>query len=760
MPLPASSLKHQAKQLLQAQRLNEARLAYEQLCTQPDADADDWGSLGMIHGMLGAWQQAEVCCRKALALNAKNSAAHCNLGVVLETQGRPAEAADCYRAALRLSPNESQLYANLGGVLRMQDKFTEARDCYQQGLQHVPDDAGLHLGLGVIHEAMGNLAAAQTCYERAHSLNPNDAEAHYNLGNVLLAQERPSESVGCYQEAIRLQPRHAGAHNNLGRAQVSLGRLRDAEASYRRAVEINPEHAGAHNNLGNVLSDLGRSDEAIGSFQAALRIRPEYAEAFNNLGNAYHEKNLLAQAIECFTHAVSLKPDFAEALNNLGRALRSQGKLQEGLEAFRRALRADPDYADAHSNLLYSLNNDAGHTPQAIFAEHKRWGELHGHPQAVLPPPANPPDPARRLRIGYVSPDLRAHSVAYFLEPILARHDRENFEIYAYAEVPEAKYDATSKRLHGLCDHWLTTCGFSDADLARRIRQDGIDILIDLAGHTAHNRLRCFAHRPAPVQISYLGYPNTTGLATIDYRLTDAWADPPGQEALHTERLVRLASGFLCYTPAGDAAPVGELPALGSDHITFGSFNNFSKLTPQTVELWARLMKHLPGSRLILKNKSLSDAGTAAHCVAGFASRGIGPERLELIGWLPSRREHLALYARIDIGLDSFPYNGTTTTCEALWMGVPVIALAGDRHAARVGVGLLSQVGLQELIADTPERYVEIARDLSSDLSRLADLRKGLRQRMLTSSLCDAPAFTRVLEKAYRELWRRWCETQ
>jgi len=750
-------LKQQAKKLLQAQRLTEARALYEQLCARPEADAEDWGDLGMIHGMLGAWQPAEDCCRKALALDANSAAAHCNLGVALETQGRLAEAAESYRAALRLAPDEPQLYANLGVVLRRQGRLAEAAECCRQGLQHAPDDAALHLGLGVVHEALGDLAAAQTSYERACALNPNDADSHYNLGNVLLALERPAEAIGCYRTAVGLQPRHAGAHNNLARAQVALGRLRDAEANYRRVIALNQDNPGAHNNLGNVLSGLDRDDEAVLCFTNALRLKPDYAEAYNNLGSVYTSMDLLTEAIECFRQATALKPDFAEALNNLGRALRAQGKLAEGLEAFRQALRVKPDYDVAHSNLLFSLNYDESQTPAAIFAEHRRWGEIHGHPPAILPPPSNPPDPDRRLRVGYVSPDLRAHSVAYFLEPILAQHDRANIEVFAYAEVRQADYDATSRRLQGLCDHWLDTCGLSDADLARRMRADGIDILVDLAGHTAHNRLRAFACRPAPVQIGYLGYPNTTGLAAIDYRLTDAWADPPGQEAFHSEQLVRLADGFLCYAPPADAAPVGGVPAASAGHISFGSFNNFPKLSPGTLDLWARLLQDLPDARLILKNKSLQDAGARQHCTAFFAARGIGAERLELIGWVPSWREHLALYARIDIGLDSFPYNGTTTTCEALWMGVPVITLAGDRHAARVGVSILSRLGLDELIAETPEQYAGIARRLSADPVRLAVLRSGLRKRMAGSTLCDANAFTRELEQTYRELWRRWC---
>ena len=756
--MPTTALKKQAKKLFQAQRLNEARALYEQLChSGGDAgDAENWGDLGMIHGMLGAWEAAENCCRRAIALDGQYAAWHSNLGVVLEAQGRLNDAAASYRAALALSPNEPQIHANLGVVLRSQGKLSEARACYEQALRLAPNDGAWHLGLGAVHEDAGEPAAAQSCHERALELNPSDAEAHYGLGNVLLAREKPHDAMSCYREAIRLQPRHTGAHNNLARVQVAVGLLRDAADNYRKTIELSPNHSGARNNLGNVLYELGRHDEAVACFQEALRLTPDNAETLNNLGNVYIDKDRLTEAVEYFNKALALNPGLAEALNNLGRALRAQGRLGEGLEAFRGALRVNPSYAEAHSNLLFSLNYDADHTPVEIFAEHHRWDELHGHPGDVLSPPTNPPDPGRRLRVGYVSPDLRTHSVAYFLEPILAHHDPNRVEVHAYSDVPMAKRDATTERLQSLCQRWLDSCGLSDADLARQVRADGIDILVDLTGHTAHHRLRAFARRPAPVQITYLGYPNTTGLSAMDYRLTDAWADPPGQEAWHSEQLVRLAGGFLCYAP-DETGAVGALPAHDAGHIRFGSFNNFSKLTPRTLDLWARLLHAVPDARLTLKNKSLRDAGAAARCTAEFASRGIGPDRLELIGWLPSTREHLTLYSRIDIGLDTFPYNGTTTTCEALWMGVPVIALEGDRHAARVGVSLLTRLGLEELIGRDEADYLDKAVRLAADRDRLAGLRVGLRARMLASGLCDGATFTRELEETYRKLWRGWC---
>jgi predicted O-linked N-acetylglucosamine transferase (SPINDLY family) len=416
-----------------------------------------------------------------------------------------------------------------------------------------------------------------------------------------------------------------------------------------------------------------------------------------------------------------------------------------------------PDYPDAHTNLLFSTNYHRELSARAIFEQHRAWGETHGRTRAGLPPAPNSREPQRRLRVGYVSPDLRGHSVAYFIEPILAQHDRAHYETYCYAEIPKAKQDSTTERFKALSGHWVDTCGLSDRALAERVRADGIDILVDLAGHTANNRLRAFAYQPAPVQITYLGYANTTGMPAMHFRLTDQWADPPGQERFYTEELIRLPRGFLCYAPPQDAPAVSPLPAREAGYVTFGSFNVLSKISPQVVALWADILGALPNARLLLKNRAMTDADTREDYYRQFAEHGIARERLEMIGWTVSRQEHLALYSRIDIALDTFPYHGTTTTCEALWMGAPVITLEGDRHAARVGVSLLSRLGLHELIAHEESEYMDKAITFAADLDRLAALRAGLRARMLGSGLCDGAAFTRELEEVYRKLWRRWC---
>jgi predicted O-linked N-acetylglucosamine transferase (SPINDLY family) len=372
------------------------------------------------------------------------------------------------------------------------------------------------------------------------------------------------------------------------------------------------------------------------------------------------------------------------------------------------------------------------------------------------PPHPNHPDPERRLRVGYVSPDFREHSVSAFLDPVIAGHDRRWFEVFCYAEV--VRPDDTTARFRGLSDGWCSTLGMTDGAVAGRIRDDGIDILVDLAGHTAGNRLRVFAERPAPVQVTWLGYPNTTGLSAMDYRLSDAVADPAGEaDALHSETLVRLANGFLCFAPPADAPEVGETPALATGQVTFGSFNNLAKVTPDVVEAWADILNRIPNSRLVLKSRPLADEKTRERYLEMFGAHGVDPGRVELCSWIASKSGHLGAYERLDIGLDPFPYNGTTTTCEALWMGVPVVTLGGDRHAGRVGASILARVGLAGLVAETKADYVEQAVALAGDLDRLSALRGGLRSRMEKSPLCDAGGFARDIEAAYREMWRRVC---
>ena len=576
------------------------------------------------------------------------------------------------------------------------------------------------------------------------------AVRHYQAGRV-------EEALDCCQEVLRQHPDLAEVHHSLGALLVELGRLDEAAEAYRNAVRLRPTWAEPLHSLGDVLHERGRLAEAGHAFEQALRLEPGSARALGNLGAVLEQQGRFDEALECYGSALAVKPDSAPVLNNLGTLLYQAGRLEEGLAAYRRAVALQPDFAVAGSNLLCCLNYVEGLDPAAARAEHEAWARRHAVPALAVH--SHEPDPERRLRIGYVSPDFRAHSVAWFIEPVLRRHDAEQLEVYCYASV--ARPDGVTARLKRLCPRWREIRHLTDARAAETVRADRIDILVDLAGHTSHNRLLVFARKPAPVQVTWLGYPNTTGISPIDYRLTDALADPPGAtEAWHTEELVRLPRCFLAYQPPAEAPEPGELPANHAGSITFGSFNNISKVTPETVSLWAEALHGVHGSRLLLKSGALAVESVRRRLAEQFEQHGVAPSRLQMHGVFPSHRNHLEMYRQVDIGLDTYPYHGTTTTCEALWMGVPVVTLAGRTHVSRVGVSLLENARLGELVANSRESYVRLATALAEDRARLRQWRAGLREQVARSALTDAARFTRELEVAYRRMWRRWCEGQ
>ncbi|MSO92433.1 MAG: tetratricopeptide repeat protein [Rhodospirillales bacterium] len=613
--------------------------------------------------------------------------------------------------------------------------------------------------LGILQCQRGDAEAGARLIERAIALEPEEASFHNNLGTALSSLGRKADALAAYERALARKPDYAQALNNAGTVLRALGRFQDSAARYERVLALQPDWGEAYSNYGNALLDLERVEEAVAAFRKALAINPKHSFARNNLGNALKRLGAYGDAIQAYERAVALAPGYADAHNNLAEALKEMGQGDAAVAAYRRALACAPsnfgDAAGMGSNLLLALNAVDGYDALAVFAEHRRWAERFANALVPSKPSfPNRPDPDRRLRVGYISPDFRRHSVAYFIEPVLEAHDRNQVEVTCYASL--AKADAVTERLKRLAGQWRDIYGVDDGRVADAIREDAIDILVDLGGHTGGSRLMVLARRPAPVQATWLGYPNTTGLTTVDYRLTDAAADPPGAEAGYVETPVRLDGGFLCYRPPADAPEVGPLPADENGFIRFAYCNNLSKMTDRAIAAWAEVLNRVPGSRLLLKAKPFAWEGARALVARRFQAHGIAPDRLDLLGWV-TEGTHLAAYGRIDIGLDTFPYNGTTTTCEALWMGVPVVTLRGDRHAGRVGASLLSKIGLDDLITAAPEAYVETAVGLARDLPRLRALRRDLRGRIAASGLTDAAAFTRTLEAAYRRMWRAWC---
>lgn len=603
----------------------------------------------------------------------------------------------------------------------------------------------------------GRLPEAEARYRRVLAARPGDPDANNNLGHICAGRGQAQAALEHYLCAVRAAPGHALARNNLGAALLSAGRAAEAAPHLEAALRADPGSVMAHNNLGSALRQLGRAAEAVRSHERALALRPDHASAHNNLGLALFELGQRAQALRHFERAAALDPAFAEAHANRAGPLLELGDLDGALAAYEQAIALQPELRDAHTGLLLSLHYSARHGAAEILQKSRRFAARLADP---LPPvegfaPAAT-DPERPLRVGYVSPDLRRHAVACFLEPLLAAHDRAQVTVVAYADVPRP--DEVTARLRARCDEWRDVSGLPDEALARRIRQDRIDVLVDLAGHTRRNRLLCFARRPAPVQVSYLGYPGTTGLAAIAYRLTDPVADPPGEsDGQHSEALWRLPGGFLCYRPPADAPPVAPLPSLRRGALTFASFNNRPKITPPVLSAWAAILRGATGARLLLKSAGLGEAAGQERLLRDLGDLGVEPSRVELCGLVADEREHLARYGEVDVALDTFPYCGTTTTCEALWMGAPVVTLLGERHGARVGASLLRSVGLPELVAPDAAGYVERALRLAADPGRLAALRAGLRERLRASPLLDGARLAREVEAAYRAMWRAAC---
>jgi predicted O-linked N-acetylglucosamine transferase (SPINDLY family) len=448
------------------------------------------------------------------------------------------------------------------------------------------------------------------------------------------------------------------------------------------------------------------------------------------------------------------------AFNNLGNVLKEMRRFPDALRYLHQAIHLNPKHPSPHSNFIYALHYPHGMDVQTIFAEHIVWNARHARKLGrEIPPHENDRSPDRRLRIGYVSADFRRHSVAYFLQNPFLHHDPASVEIFCYSDV--TRPDEFTARLRAAAHHWRETAQWERDDLVRKIREDRIDILVDLAGHTGGSRLPVFACKPAPVQITYLGYPDTTGLTAMDYRLTDPIADPVGEtERFHTEQLLRLPQTFLCYSPSPDAPEVSPLPAVANGYITFGSFNALAKITPPMIAVWSDLLQQTPGSRLIIKSHSgLTEPSCRRRLLEIFASCQISADRLELHSQTPTSQTHLELYGKIDIALDTYPYHGTATTCEALWMGVPVVSLAGSRHISRVGVSLLTSAGLPQFIATSTEAYVRIATQWARDPSGLSKLRSSLRPMMQNSPLLNGRQFAHDLESAYRRVWRQWAKT-
>jgi predicted O-linked N-acetylglucosamine transferase (SPINDLY family) len=610
---------------------------------------------------------------------------------------------------------------------------------------------------GLAAQRAGRLDEAIAHYRRALALEPGMVVALSNLGGALVALQRHGEAEPLLRRALALAPDYAPALTNLAAALNALGQWEEALPLLEHTLAAAPGYGPALLNLGQALLHLGRFAAGIARLREAVAAEPASVAAHQALAQALVRTNRLSEAIGVWQAAIALAPERPGLHAELGSALAGAGDFVRARAALDCAGELGPELAAAASVRLFSLNYLADLPAEEVFRRHRAWGEAFAQRRPPRPAAARDRDPHRVLRIGYVSPDFRSHPIGTFALPLIVQHDRSRFHLTLYSDVERP--DAVSGQFRQHVDGWVSILGAEDDAVAERIAADRIDILVDLAGHTASNRMPVFARRPAPVQVTWL-YPNTTGLPTIDFRLTDAIADPPGvADQFYSERQVRLPGCLMCYgTPAG-APAVAPAPAAAAGRVTFGSFNTLAKINPGTAALWSRVVAAVPGSRLLLKAAALGDADTRERCRAMFAAAGLAPEALELRPSLDAYRDHLDAYRLVDIALDATPYTGATTTCEALWMGVPVVTLLGNRHSARVSASLLTHAGYPELVARAPDAFVEVAARLAADLPRLRAMRAGMRERVARSPLCTARPFAAGVEAAYREMWTGRADT-
>ncbi len=681
----------------------------------------DLFSQAVRHHQNGNLAQAEALYRRVIQADPAHADALHFLGIIAVQSGHPQSAIPLIRQAIALKPGVTDFPFNLGVLFKNLEQWDEAINCFQQVLD----------------------------------IQPNHAEAANNLGLAFIKQRRLDEAAALTRRALDNHPGNANLHNNLGIVLAKMGQLGEAIECYKRALNFNPNLMEAHDNLGVALKIQGNLEEAITCFKQAVQLQPNHADTHCHLGNAFHAQDKIAEAEECYRHVLRLDPKHADAHNYLGNVLKDMGRLDEAIACYQNARKYDPQNHRRYGNLLYCKLFHTDFDSAALLKEHRIWEREYAQPLETFQPFfANDSSPERRLRIGYVSSFFCDQVVGRNVWPLIREHNHEHFEITLYANL--VRPDTFSDRFRQAADRWRNIANWSDERVVDIIRQDAIDVLVDLDLHLGGNRLLIFARKPAPIQVTFAGYPGTTGLSVMDYRLTDPYLDPPGFfDDFYAEKSFRLPHSFWCYDPLSEDPEVGPLPALANGFVTFGCLNNFCKINDKVLDLWAQVMHAVPRSRLLL----LTQEGSQRRRTLDFMSqRGIQNNRIEFSARL-STPDYLALYQRIDLGLDTFPYNGHTTSLDSFWMGVPVITQVGYTVVGRGGLSQLTNLGLRGLVADAPEDFVRLATSLAGDLPRLKNCRTGLRSRMKASALMDAAGFARGIENAFRTMWRESCRS-
>jgi len=711
--------------------------------------------LALQHHRGGNLPQAEQIYRQILAQDPNQPDAMHLLGVIAHQAGQRQPALELIQRAIAINPNIADYHSNLGDVLREVGRFEESVIACRRAIELDPNQAEAHNNLGSALLALNRVDEAIPEFRRAVALRPELGPGYRNLAMALMTARSLDEAMFQAQNALRFNALSAIDLTALGNALKDMGRIDDSIAAYSAATQVQPDYFIAWNNLSDSLVQKGAFDKALEACDKAIELAPQLPEAHLNKGNAYKGTGRVDEAMIAYKKSCELRPDYAEAYSNLGNIYKDAGRMAEAMVAYYKAVELKPGFAAIRSNWLYGMHFESD-DQDSMIKGHREFDRIHCAPLSRgNRPHSNSRNKDRKIRIGYVSADFRFHPVGRAMGPLFINHDKSRFELYAYSDV--LLPDPHTVRLQSYTDQWRSCAGMTDEQLAKQVEADQIDILVDLTLHMARNRLLAFAYKSAPIQMTYAGYPATTGLSAIDYRITDPYLDPPGEtEAYNSEELLRLKASFWCYPTDEVEPPVNELPATEKGYVTFGSLNNPCKHSRRSIELWSKVLHAVPNSKMMLL---VSERENFSEYFAGqFNDFGIDKDRLIMVSKRP-RTEYLRMYNQIDLGLDPLPYHGHMTSCDSFWMGVPVVSLRGKNSVGRGGVSLLTNLGLTELIAESDEQFVAIATQWAADLPKLAELRKGLRQRMIDSPLCDAKSFVADLEQMYISAFEKWCDS-
>jgi protein O-GlcNAc transferase len=788
----------QAAEHFSTERYTEAEKICNSIIQAVPNHLDAINLLGIVNQRVNRHDLAVDLFQRAINIDKKKAILYFNLATSLYPLGKKDETIKTLKAALKIEPDNSQINDYLNNVLSGEDssvdplqqgitfhnsgRMDEAIHWYNEALKKDPKNAVALSNMGCAQHSIGNIDAAVISLKKAITNQPHFAEAYNNLGNSLQEQGNIDEAIESYQEAISIKTDFAEAYSNLGNVLQKQSRLDEAVACYQKSILIKPDQASSYSNIGSALQKQGKLDEAVGNFQKAIAYRPDYAEAFCNLGDTLHEQEKLDKAVASYQKAIALNPGYAEAYNNLGITLKEQVKLDEAIASYHKAIAINPSYVEAHSNLGVSFQehgkfNEAVASYQkaiTIKPDHKEaysnflflisyyslysnsetlkyhqfWDKVNGKlGREKSFSHTNDKVADKKLKVAYLSPDFKQHPVSNFMRGIIQYHNRDNVQVYCYSNV--AAPDSITEEFQKYADIWRESLDLSDFDLAQQIYNDEIDILIDLSGHTNENRLKVFTYKPAPIQTTYLGYCTTTGLQAMDYWLTDPLLTPENTPEESVETVVHLPSCWVCYKP--NINPPISMSDRGSDKgVVFGSFNHLSKISSAVAMVWSQILFSMPAAKLMLKTKQLISLDEQERISQVFAKFGIERERLIL---QKDSSSYLEDYGLVDIVLDPFPRTGGATTADALWMGVPVITLAGQRMIERQGVSLLSAVGKKEWIAESVDEYISKAVELAKNGIRDSEQRLSLHNRVVNSPLCDYNNFVNGLEAAYRKMW-------